>query len=260
MKNNTYVNKTVIRKNNTPKEFTTVHHSILNDKRLTSTAFRILTSILSDSDNFQISYSLFENRFKLAKKTVKAAFDNLEQCGYVIRKPKSRGLYYTISEFGNLKVSVEKTSNNQEDNKEDFNVENENTMLKIEEYLDKYEEFVNFDSDLFLDKIDKHFNSKTKIDFYAFKEDAEDYFTQIRQLLVEHYSGFITELDEHYSKSAIKQYKEWLIDEINTKNNTLNDNICKIMWNQIKSRNFKLKTDYETAMQDKAEQDYYDNQ
>ena len=95
-------NKTVVRKPNQVGAFTTVHHSILFDTRISGLEFRILTIILSDSDNFNLTQSLLINRLKVDKKTLQKAFKNLEECGYLRRKKMARGHYYTISEFGNL--------------------------------------------------------------------------------------------------------------------------------------------------------------
>ncbi|PZR02978.1 MAG: hypothetical protein DI539_27040, partial [Flavobacterium psychrophilum] len=95
-------NKTVIRRPNQAGEFTTVHHSILHDTRLSALEFRILLSILSDADTFNLSQQLIINRLKIDKKTVQNAFKALESYGYIKRTQLKRGHYYTISEFGNL--------------------------------------------------------------------------------------------------------------------------------------------------------------
>jgi DNA-binding MarR family transcriptional regulator len=102
-------NKTVIRKKNEVGKFTTVHHSILLDTRLSSTAFRLLTMILSDSDTeFNLSQTLYCKRLGISKPTFFSAIDNLEKNGYLrkteINSEKSTKILYryTISEFGNL--------------------------------------------------------------------------------------------------------------------------------------------------------------
>ena len=95
-------NKTVIRRPNQAGEFTTIHNSILNDTRLSAIEFRILLSILSDADTFNLSHQLIINRFKVDKKTVQKAFKTFENCGYIRRTELKRGHYYTISEYGNL--------------------------------------------------------------------------------------------------------------------------------------------------------------
>jgi len=96
------INKKVIRKENAAGKFTTVHHAILNDNRLSSTDFRILVSILSDADHFNLTRELIINRFGLNKKTVQQSFKNLEDCGYLRRAELKRGYFYTISEYGNM--------------------------------------------------------------------------------------------------------------------------------------------------------------
>ncbi|MCY1478437.1 hypothetical protein D3C87_44930 [compost metagenome] len=97
-------NKTIHKKPTVPGKFTTIHHSILLDTRLTSTAFRVLLCILMDSDRFNISRTLIANRLGVDKKTVKLAFKKLAECGYLRQTPidKKNGFYYTISEYGNL--------------------------------------------------------------------------------------------------------------------------------------------------------------
>lgn len=92
----------IIRRENVANQFTTVHHSILLDNNLSPIAFRVLTLILSNSDNFKINQKYFIQTLKVNKKTVQKAFKNLEECGYMKRTELSRGYSYTISEYGNL--------------------------------------------------------------------------------------------------------------------------------------------------------------
>lgn len=111
-------NKTVIRKKNEVGKFTTIHHSILLDARLSSTAFRLLTMILSDSDTeFNLSQTLYCKRLDITKPTFFSAIDNLEENGYLRKteldpkntKKVKKTLYsYTISEFGNLNTKEKK--------------------------------------------------------------------------------------------------------------------------------------------------------
>ena len=65
-------------------------------------------------------------------------------------------------------------------------------------------------------------------------------------------------MSKHYSKNAIKDYKDWLKSEIYDKDKLPTD--FKKKWGLIKQRNYTFKTDYETMMQDKAEEEFYDNQ
>ena len=112
-------NKTVIRKKNKSGEFTTIHNSILNDSRLSATALRLLLSILSDSDTFRLSQSLYKKRLGMNEnRTFLRAIANLEECGYLKKTEVGKGVFipnikkansdkkvfhYTISEYGNLK-------------------------------------------------------------------------------------------------------------------------------------------------------------
>lgn len=100
-------NKTVIRKENKPGHFTTIHHSILLDQRLSSNDKVVLILILSDADTFNLTQQSLINRLDLKKTAIKTVMKNLEKFGYLKRKDLKRGHYYTISEFGNLSPSPE---------------------------------------------------------------------------------------------------------------------------------------------------------
>ena len=105
-------NKTVIRRPNEKGTFTTVHHSILFDTRLSALELRILICILSDSDNFNLTQKLLTNRLGITKKTLQKAFKRLEECGYIKRTELKKGHYYTISEYGNLSKKEESVPEN----------------------------------------------------------------------------------------------------------------------------------------------------
>lgn len=109
-------NKKVIRKPKLPNQFTSIHNSILNDKRLSSNAFRLISSILSDNDDtFKLSQTTYCNRLGWEPTMFKRAIENLIECGYVnrilidteipgIKKAgsKKKIYFYTVSEYGNL--------------------------------------------------------------------------------------------------------------------------------------------------------------
>jgi DNA-binding transcriptional regulator YhcF (GntR family) len=98
-------NKKVIRITNQAGKFTTIHHSILFDQRLSPMALKVLIVILSDADTFNLSRESLVNRLKVDKKTIQLAFKNLEQAGYIARTELKRGHFYNISEFGNLNTN-----------------------------------------------------------------------------------------------------------------------------------------------------------
>lgn len=100
-------NKTVIRKENKPGHFTTIHHSILMDQRLSSNDKVVLILMLSDADTFNLTQQSLINRLDLKKTAIKTVMKNLEKFGYLTRKEKKRGHYYIISEYGNLSPSTE---------------------------------------------------------------------------------------------------------------------------------------------------------
>ena len=100
-------NKTVIRKENKPGHFTTIHQSILFDKRLKSNDKIVLITILSDADSFNLTQQSLINRLDIKKVGIQTSIKNLEKCGYLRRRVLLRGNYYTISEYGNLSSSNE---------------------------------------------------------------------------------------------------------------------------------------------------------
>ena len=97
--------------------FTTVSYNILRDINLTPNAKILLIEILSDSDNFDISQTLYCKRLGWEKNQFTRAIVSLEEHGYIKRTPidkdkvipgkKKKGsnrvmYFYTVSEFGNL--------------------------------------------------------------------------------------------------------------------------------------------------------------
>ena len=258
-------NKKVIKKDLTKSKFTTVHHSILYDQRLSANALRILISLLADAENFNASYKLFENRFNISNKTVKAAFKNLEECGYVKRTKLPRGFHYTISEFGNLNpTKVEEVTETITTKEIDVQLEEKIQQQKdlLQEYLSKINAYLENDyiQNFMFDLASSHTDSTGLIDFYAFRNKAEKELKSIKKELFKGLMSFTNKRSACISKKADKKYKEWLKEEIYVKNNIPTDAECKHKWKHIKARNQVFKTDYETARYDKAEQDYYDNQ
>lgn len=256
-------NKKVIKKDLEKSKFTTVHHSMLYDQRLSANALRILISLLADAENFNASYKLFENRFNISNKTVKAAFKNLEECGYVKRTKLPRGFHYTISEFGNLnptKTEVEETTTTKEiDIKLEEKIQKQKDLLQ--EYLSKITTYIETEyiHNFMFDLVGTHTNSDGLLDFYTFRNKAEKELNSIKKELFKNMMLITNKRSACISKKADKQYKEWLKEEIYEKNNVPTDAECEKKWKHIKLRNQEFKTDYETAMQDKAEEDYYDN-
>jgi len=258
-------NKTIIKKDLKTSKFTTVHHSMLYDKRLSPNALRVLISLLADADDFNASYKLFENRFGISNKTVRAAFKNLEECGYVKLTKLKRGHYYTISEYGNLNTEANNDSTTEvqsstEENKFQKQIDKNNTLLQ--DYLLSISSFLEYDviHDTVIDNVSSHTDTSGVLDFYAFKNQTEKLLKDIKGNRYKSLMEFTNKRSSVISKKADKSYKEWLKEELYTNNRIPTDAECKKKWTYIKARNQVFKTDFETAAHDRAEEEYYDNQ
>lgn len=250
-------NKTVIRKENVKGQFTTVHHSILKDKRLSPNGFRLLVNILSDSDeNFKLSPTVYCNRLGITKTTFLNAVINLEKCGYLKRedsKIDASKNYYTISEYGNLRVSQEEVNETNSDSlKQQVDVEPQLTMPEgisqdFNDYLisiidlTDYQEFNTLLSEKWLGEMG--INSKSEL-----KKHVDAYLVGIYKECVA-----LAKNTEKYP-IAFKKYKDWLKKEIYD-NHKLDVNASN-KWSYLSLVKHKkpYKTDYETEMGD-----YYEN-
>lgn len=149
-------NKEVIRKDKKEGTFTLIHNSILLDTRLSSTAFRLLTLVLSDSDTkFNLSQTVYCDRLGVTKPTYLKAISNLEECGYLrksINKINKNLHFYTISEFGNLKPK--------ENNQPLENIVKTENTLEVEKPLFQLEDFFY----LFQNEISKRKNQKINLE------------------------------------------------------------------------------------------------
>lgn len=268
-------NKTVIRKEKKTSEFTTIHNSILNDSRLTPTAFRLLVSILSDSDTFKLSQSLYKDRLGIKEnRTFLKAIANLEQCGYLkktevakdvfipnIKKANSdkKVYHYTISEYGNLK------SESQPELAVQPETDTEKVELNDAELeLEKFKAFLQTNIEVLLENdfvnpktIDALDNKIYDIAFYQNLIDEEKATEKSLKLYYKDVLGWIDNIIRPDRPKALIDFKEWLKDEIFNKRNP------KLDWVSVRSKyshlslvkyGKKIKTDYETDMSD-----YYEN-
>lgn len=92
--------------------FTMLPNNLLNDNKLKLMSFKLLLSILSDSDEFTLSQTMYCNRLGISDRTFKNCIKDLEENGYVKRSNigKTHFNFYTISIYGNLnKETPEKT-------------------------------------------------------------------------------------------------------------------------------------------------------
>ena len=149
------MNNKKIRTKKKSGSFVTIDNKIILDKNLSSNAKILLISILSDSDSFELSQSLYCKRLGWEKNQFTRAIEQLEKSGYVkrtklesdkaiagkLKKGSNRILYfYTVSEYGNL-ITTEKNEENlsadnqiepptQEEREWVVNVVNENEFAK----------------------------------------------------------------------------------------------------------------------------------
>ena len=248
-------NKTVIRKENVKGQFTTVHHSILKDKRLSPNGFRLLVNILSDSDeNFKLSPTVYCNRLGITKTTFLNAVINLENCGYLKRavsKVNKRKKHYTVSEFGNLKKEQSESDINESENP----IEHEEASLEnVTEYSDEFLDYVNTLIKLFkYEEFESLFNDewieKLKINTVVeLKKHVDAYLVGIYK----EYLALAKNPEKH--PKALKDYKDLLKKEIYINHNL--DINPSSKWAQLSLIKYKkpYKTDYETLMGD-----YYEN-
>ena len=269
------INKTVIRKEKKAGEFTTIHNSILKDSRLTPTAFRLLVSILSDSDTFKLSQSRYKKLLGIKEnRTFLNAIANLEECGYLkktevakdifipnIKKANSakKVYHYTISEYGNLKS----------ESQPELEVQPETDTEKIELNdaeleLEKFKAFLQtnievlFENDFVYPKTIEALDNKIyDIAFYQNLIDEEKATEKSLKLYYKDVLGWIDNIIRPDRPKALIDFKEWLKDEIFNKRNP------KLDWVSVRSKyshlslvkyGKKIKTDYETEMGD-----YYEN-
>lgn len=258
-------NKTVIRKKTKSGEFTTIHNSILNDTRLTPLALKLLVQILSDSDDFTLSQTLYMNRLGIKEnRTYLHAISNLEKCGYLkrkeidkdksiagIKKANSSKLvyHYTISEFGNLYNEPEIQKGEVIPSK-----------ISLETKQKEFNEFIELNADI-LDSNDfiysKCINEITNgcIDIEVIKKIIEEE-KEIKKHLKLFYNKCLEDIQSLIKPNqdkSVKDFKEWLKNEVFTNRNLDLDYISvRSKYSKISliKNAKKFVTDYETMMGD----------
>lgn len=242
-------NKKVIRKTFKTGEFTQVHHSILNDTRLTGEAFRVLVSMLSDKDSFKICQTTLQRRLGIGKKALRNAFKCLEELGYLRRSELPRGHFYTISEYGNL--NKEKT---EKQNTSGF------TFDQVADFMNSIGDIIDYDK-----------NNSEKLVSIIMKYDMGDNQYQLHQIkqevqkqiisptinnYIKHFIDSIDKLNQYYPKSKIKkEFKKYINSRLEA-GDGLSEEFYKKHKNKlthIKQKNYNFKTDHETQMVDNSE-------
>jgi hypothetical protein len=164
-------NKTVIRKerneNNLQLFVRSTPKSIIEDTRLTGNALRLLLSILGDNDeNFNLSQTVYCNRFNWDKKSFDRAIQDLVNCGYLIKKLISadKAKPGIKKDNTNKKVYIYKISENRNlktESIEEKTIPTKETVASIEkEVVVPTEEKIDIDT-----IFDKFNDVLTKVDF-----------------------------------------------------------------------------------------------
>lgn len=236
-------NKKVIRKKLQGGDFTQIPLSILKDRRLSGIEFRLLVSILSDSDSFDLIQSNYVNRHGHDKNTISNAIDKLEKYGYlrVKRDKNNNPVFYTISEFGNL--NNDSKTNNDGDEWIDFN--SEESLVVLSEFVDylegeeleeKINSFTNDDTGM----VNIEAAKKSLAELKKKKQD-ETYFEGMR------FSSKDRDANRtRWSRKAVDAFEEWLKEEIYAKGNILIKNQMRSQWLTFNLRHSKVRQDFET--------------
>jgi len=245
-------NKHVIRKPLEKGKFSTNHNTIMYDKRLTPPANLIFMSILNDSDDFNVSQELLMNRFGFGKKRVRNAFKNLEEFGYMKRRELSRGHYYILSEYGNLKnVESTQTVDDIDTTPVDYEQESINSFIEFSIYTEELNDFIKDES------FEKLVNEKA-IEFTDVNEivDVKKLRLALSPILKENqkfiYDELIKIMDKKascHSKKAEGLYVKWLKEQVYKLNCIPDKASNKWLHFQLENKP-KPKLDHETMVQD----------
>lgn len=217
-------NKKVIRKENKAGDFTTVDYKILRNKNLTSNAKILLIEILSDTDKFRFSETLFLKRMNIAKSAYYNAINSLIKNGY-LRKSKIKNTqynYYTVSEYGNLSSNESSEEIEKEKSKKSNDLEE-----KLQEFLLPYIKFLSKDVVTLY-----HTLMGENKDFYSIKSALDKAITKEKKKYFKQEEGAI--MNSSYNPKTKVLAVKLLKEEIFEKNNKvephkMNQRACAII-------------------------------
>lgn len=279
-KQNSVSNRTTIRsKDYKSGTFTIVPLSILHNPNLSNEAKMLLIQVLSDSDEFTFSPTLYAKRMNVCKATIHNKIKELEEQGFAKltrisnevaisgrkKKGSNKVLYhYTFSEFGNLnmeKKDTEKPPKQISENQAQKAVEMpEEIIKKLDDYLASLEDY--WEDDRVKSKIKELAVGITT------DEELKAVIKQIDKLVVtikKEILGLIESDIMVIKKDTISQskYKEFR----NEMKNLLFDSNRIPDWEKLSTRWFhyrnrnkpKKHVDFETKEFDRLEQEWEDN-
>jgi predicted transcriptional regulator len=101
------IQDTIIRINFDNGNYATISNKVMNDEKITSDAFRLLTIMLNKADSWDIQVGYIGRQLGWDSRRVTKAVTNLEENGYLTKVGKSKGskgfeYTYTVSEYGDL--------------------------------------------------------------------------------------------------------------------------------------------------------------
>jgi len=107
------IQDTIIRINLDNGNFATISNKVMNDEKITSDAFRLLTIMLNKADSWDIVVGYIGRQLGWTDERVTKAVKNLEENGYLTKVGKSLGskgfeYTYTVSEYGDLTAPAPK--------------------------------------------------------------------------------------------------------------------------------------------------------
>lgn len=214
------MNNKKIRTKKESGNFVTIDTKIITDKNLSSNAKILLISILSDSDSFEVSQSLYCKRLGWEKNQFTRAIEQLEKSGYVkrtkldnnkaiagkLKKGSNRVLYfYTVSEFGNLTITENRNENMNISNDKEPPTQEEIQWLAQEvnenEFVKQSINYIN--GDLW----EKWQVDKTK--YKEFVKDMNQKASEIQAKYVQHLKTILTDFNSSkYPKSVIQKMED----------------------------------------------------
>lgn len=259
-------NGIIIKRDLTGGRFIQTSTAIIKDKRLTDSALRLLQLLGDAMEGTKVSLSYYRKLLGWSKDKLSNAAKNLRENGYLQMTKKPRGekngfsYFYTISEYGNLKVEKDEYGNlinlpytshtrkNQaksEANKVDSG--NSIGLLTPNDYVDKTVEILETIPPVLLEEKLAEFIKIKSVDtnIQRFKKDVKKFVLDYKK---ECYKFYVTQTKGLTGEVTRIQnaYKDWLKEEI-FDNNNFNPKY-DVKWSHIKLQMKPRRTDYETSL------------
>jgi hypothetical protein len=263
-------NKKIRMNKKKPGSFTTIDLDLIKDKNLTSNAKILLIAILSDSDSFELSQTLYCKRLGWEKNQFTRAIEQLEKNGYINRtqiendkvvpgkkkKGSNRILYfYTVSEYGNL---------NKDNNDEVKPMNHTNSIPPNDADLETFRELITTNEfyKTALDVIDKNLIENFTKDEVIFRNLLLNLKSESKEIQRIYVDSMINNLKDFHSDKYPESMKKKMINKINQvvykENRTFNsasiigaNDEAQTYWQQLRSdfinKQNKKRIDSETA-------------